>query len=110
MAIGSAYVSETIITPGMTLYLPLRVQVAGAFLILASLGVKVWLRLETTDLGYRLAKARQEMVELDQEKRRLNFELTEGLSSSRLKEIAEKRLGLQVTETKRVWRLSEARK
>jgi hypothetical protein len=42
--------------------------------LLALLGVKVWAKLEATDLGYSLARERQKTVALDMERRELELQ------------------------------------
>jgi hypothetical protein len=52
----------------------LRVQVAAAVALLVVLGAKVWMKLEATDVGYQLARARSLTVELDMERRELELQ------------------------------------
>ena len=51
-----------------------RTQVLVGMAILMVLGARVWARLEATDLGYQLAQARQQTVELDMERRELELQ------------------------------------
>ena len=51
-----------------------KAQVVAAVAILGVLGARVWAKLEATDLGYQLAQARQQTVELDMERRELELQ------------------------------------
>jgi len=70
-----------------------RLQLVAAILLLVALATKVWLRIETTDLGYRLAEARSQHVELDMQRRELELKLSILLRPDNLAEMAQKRLG-----------------
>ena len=51
-----------------------RTQFLAGMAILAVFGARVWAKLEVTDLGYQLAQARQQTVELDMERRELELQ------------------------------------
>ena len=53
-----------------------RWQLLAAALLLAILSAKVWMKLESTDLGYQLASERQKTVDLDMERRELDLQLS----------------------------------
>ncbi len=73
----------------------LRLQVGAALLLLVSLTVRVWLKLESTDVGYQLAKQRQKAVELDMQRRELELHQSVLLREDTLLKLASERLGLQ---------------
>ena len=69
-------------------------MVAGAILFIA-LAVKVWITIECTEQGYAFARARQEAVELDMERRELELHYSVLLKPDNLLMRAHKQLGLQ---------------
>jgi hypothetical protein len=71
------------------------VQIGAAILLLAALITRVWLSIETTEIGYRLARERQKTVEMDMERRELELQLSVQLRPDNLTERAGKRLGLK---------------
>jgi hypothetical protein len=52
----------------------LRAQVVTALALLLVLGARVWVKLEATDIGYRLARERSATVELDMQRRELELQ------------------------------------
>jgi hypothetical protein len=78
----------------------MRAQVLAAFLLLAALGCKVWLKVEATDLGYRLAKERERTVALDMERRELDLQRSVLLRADNLGRMAHERLGLGALNSK----------
>lgn len=72
----------------------LRAQIVAAAFLLATLVGKVWLTIQTTDLGYRVARERQRTIELDMERRELELELSVLLRPDRLAKAAGAKLGL----------------
>ena len=71
-----------------------RIHIAAAFLLLATLAVKVWIKLETTDLGYQLARERQVTVDLDMQRRELELQLSVLTRPDNLSRAAKNKLGL----------------
>ncbi len=71
-----------------------KVQLLGAFVLLGLLGVKVWAKLEATDLGYTLARERQKMVTLDMERRELELQRSVLMRPDSLAKSARERVGL----------------
>ena len=72
-----------------------RLQVAAAALLLVALGAKVWIKIACTDVGYQLARARQEAVELDMVKRELELDVALRLRPDLLAQQAAQSLGLR---------------
>jgi hypothetical protein len=68
--------------------------IAGVFLFIA-LVAKVWITIESTEQGYKLARARQEAVQLDMERRELELHYSVLLKPDNLVMRAHKQLGLQ---------------
>lgn len=60
--------------------------------------VRVWVRLQVTDVGYQLSAARQMEQRLEQQHRELEVELAMLRDRSHLAELAAKRLGLREPE------------
>lgn len=71
-----------------------RMHVLGAVALLAALSAKVWIKLESTDLGYALARERQQTVDLDMERRELELQRSVLLRPDNLTKAARERLGL----------------
>lgn len=71
-----------------------RLQVVATVLLLAALAVKVWIKIESTDLGYQVARERQKTVALDMERRELELQVSVLSRADSLRSMAQKRLGL----------------
>jgi hypothetical protein len=71
-----------------------KVQLLGAVVLLVLLGVKVWAKLEATDLGYSLARERQKTVALDMERRELELQRSVLLRPDNLSKAARDKVGL----------------
>jgi hypothetical protein len=71
-----------------------KVQLIGAVLLLSLLGVKVWAKLQATDLGYSLARERQKMVVLDMERRELELQRSVLMRPDSLAKSAREKVGL----------------
>jgi hypothetical protein len=71
-----------------------KVQLVGAVVLLALLGVKVWAKLEATDLGYSLARERQKTVTLDMERRELELQRSVLMRPDSLSRAAREKVGL----------------
>lgn len=52
----------------------LRVQIFTAVALLLVLGARVWVKLESTDVGYQLARERSKTIELDMQRRELELQ------------------------------------
>jgi len=73
----------------------LRTQIAAALFLLIVLCSKVWVKVESVDLGYQLARERNTAVALDMERRELELQLSVLLRADNLAHRAAARLGLQ---------------
>lgn len=71
-----------------------KAQLVGAMVLLALLGVKVWAKLEATDLGYSLARERQKTVALDMERRELELQRSVLMRPDSLSRSAREKVGL----------------
>ena len=78
---GSAFVSS-------------KLHLVAALFLLTSLAVKVWIKLESTDLGYQLARERQKTVELDMQRRELELQLSVLMRPDNLSRAAREKVGL----------------
>ena len=83
----------------------LQLHLLAALVLVAALGWRVWLKIELTDVGYKLAKERQRSVELDMRRREVLLELSVLKRPDTLASRASGLLGLrplQVTQARRV--------
>jgi len=71
-----------------------RMQLFAAVVLLSVLVVRVWSKLEATDLGYQLARERQLTVSLDMEKRELELQRSILVRPDSLARAARERVGL----------------
>lgn len=71
-----------------------KLQLVGAVVLLALLGMKVWAKLEATDLGYSLARERQKTVALDMERRELELQRSVLMRPDTLSKTARDKVGL----------------
>jgi hypothetical protein len=71
-----------------------KLQLVGAVVLLALLGVKVWAKLEATDLGYSLARECQRTVALDMERRELELQRSVLMRPDSLSRTAREKVGL----------------
>lgn len=71
-----------------------RAQLIAAVLLLAALSSKVWIKIESTDIGYRLAKERQVTIDLDMQRRELELARSVLMRPDNLTKVAKTRLGL----------------
>lgn len=85
-----------------------RVQVIAALVLLAAVGVRVWIKLACTDVGYDLAREKQKMIALDMERRELELERSIFLRADNLGGLAAKRLGLVSPKPVQLRRISGA--
>ena len=72
-----------------------RLQIIVALLLMMTLSFKVLVKVEITDLGYDMAKARQHSIELDMERRELELQLSVLQRPDTLAKVARERLGFQ---------------
>lgn len=71
-----------------------RMQFFAALFLLAVLVLKVWIRIENTNLGYVLAKEKQNTVDFDMQRRELELQLSVLERTDNLTHRAKKQLGL----------------
>ncbi len=84
----------------------LRWQIAAASVLLAVLAAKVWLKIETTDLGYELAKERQRTIALDMQRRELELQLSVLTKPDYLAKLANQKLGLRALKPNQAVKIS----
>lgn len=75
---------------------PIYWQITAVFLLLVSLSLRIWVKIENTDAGYELARERQATVTLDMERRELELQLSVLKRPDALAREAQKRLGLEL--------------
>jgi len=73
--------------------LPRHVLLLGACLVVLCVA-RVWLRLETVNLGYELSSARQMQLRLEHERQELQVEIATLRDPARIADIARRRLGM----------------
>lgn len=86
----------------------LRWQVLSACVLLVVLVVKVFLKIETTDVGYDLAKERQRTVNLDMQRRELELQLSVLNAPNYLERLASEKLGLKKLKSNQAVKISSA--
>ena len=88
-----------------SVYLSLPLQVLAAVLLLVTLVCKIWLTVQVTAFGYRVAKERQHTIELDMERREAELQLSVLLRPDNLAEAAADRLDLKPLDPKQARRV-----
>ena len=81
------------------------VTLAASLLLLFSLGLKVWIKIESTAVGYRLAKERETAQLLDMERRDLELQYSVLMRRDDLAKRAHDSLGLQALSPKQARRV-----
>ena len=81
-------------------------QIVAVVLLIVSLGLRIWLKIENTDLGYELARERQTTVALDMERREMDLQLSVLLRPDSLQREASSRLGLAPLKTGQAKKIS----
>lgn len=71
------------------------VSLFSAFFLLAALSFHVWIKIESTNTGYDLARERKKTVQYDAEKRDLELQLSLLKRNDSLERAATSRLGLR---------------
>ena len=78
-----------------------RMQVVASMLLLLALVGKVWIKIETTDLGYQLSRERELRTTYEMEKREYELQRSVLLRTDNLTRVAQRKLGLlQLDPTK----------
>lgn len=85
---------------------PLSVHIAAAVLLFFALAVKVWIKIECTEQGYRLSKARNETVAFDMERRELELHQSVLLKPSNLIMRSKRNLGLTTLDPNQARKIS----
>lgn len=83
-----------------------RRQIYAVVTLLVVLAVKVWVQVETTELGYALATERQRTVEYDMERRDLELQLSVLYRPDTLAALAQERLGLTFLDPKQARKIA----
>ena len=86
-------------------FVSVRAQLCAGILLLVALGVKVWVKIETVDLGYQLARERDVALEFDMERRELELQRSVLLRPDTLAKAANDKLGLRPMARHQVTRL-----
>lgn len=81
-------------------------QLLAATLLLITLITRVWIKIESTDLGYQLARERQSTVQYDMERRELELQRSVLLRPDRLAKEARERLGMGQLKTEQARKIS----
>lgn len=105
MAICLEY--QTIYYRRQSLYFSYHLHVLTGLILLLALSAKVWVRNETTDVGYRLAQERTRMQVLDDERRERELQLSVLKRPDNLSRQAQKRLGLVPLNPRQAWKVEE---
>lgn len=72
-----------------------KFHLVAAGILLVALSFKVWMKVETIELGYQLARERERIVQYDMEKRDLELQLSILTRPDNLRKLAEARLALK---------------
>lgn len=88
-----------------SIVISVRMQIFAASILLIALVAKVWIKIESTDIGYQLAKERQMRIAYDMERRELELQRSVLLRTDNLTEAARDRLGLQPLNPKQARRI-----
>lgn len=83
-----------------------RMQIFAAVLLLLALVGKVWIKIETTDLGYQLARERELKISYDMERRELELQRSVLLRTDNLTRTASERLGLSALDPQQARRIT----
>lgn len=88
-------------------YIPLKVKIFCSAVLAITLLAKVWIRLEITDNGYKLADERHKTVNLDMQRREAELRLSVAKRRDNLLSESSRRLGLQEPQVNQVWKIIE---
>ncbi len=83
-----------------------RTRILAVALLLFALVSKVWIKIETTSIGYDLAEARKVALALDMERRELELKRSLLLRPDNLSVRAERELNLHALQLSQVKRIS----
>ena len=85
--------------------IPVKVKIIGCAMLATILVAKVWVRMQITSEGYRLADAQSKTVDLDMQKRELELKLSIMKRRDYLLSEAQTRLGLREPKRSEVWKI-----
>jgi cell division protein FtsL len=87
--------------------LPVRIhlELLAAIILFAVLVFRIWIKIETTDLGYALASHRKEAIELDMQRRELELALSILQKGETIQSRASKDLGMVPMESRQARRM-----
>ncbi len=83
----------------------MKVLLCGSLLF--ALSFRIWLKIESTDLGYQLAHERAQSVELDMQRREKELELSLLLRPDNLSRRAHNEIGLTAlrpSQARKIWK------
>lgn len=83
-----------------------RFQIVVAILLIMTLLMKVWIKVESTQLGYDLATERELTQQQDMIRRELELEISVLKRTDNLERLARTRLGLMRLNPEQAWRIS----
>lgn len=96
---------QSVYTRRREIKISMRLQLVAGLLLLAVLCCKVWVKVASTDVGYQLARLRQQAVSLDMERRELELQLSVLLRTDNLARMARDRLHLAPLDPRQARRI-----
>ncbi len=93
--------------PRQSVLIPFRIQLLAVLFLALALAVKLWTKVETTNLGYEYSRLQREMVTLDMERRELTLQRSVLLRPDALARAAHSRLQLETLDPTRTRRVPE---
>jgi hypothetical protein len=88
-----------------TIVISVRAQLVVGVLLLGALVVKVWMKIESTDLGYQLSRERERAQTLEMEIREYELQRSVLLRRDNLSRVAAEKLGLVALDPERARRV-----
>jgi len=83
----------------------LHIELLAAIILFAVLVFRIWIKIETTDLGYALASQRTEAIELDMQRRELELALSILQKGETIHSRGSKELGMIPMESRQARRM-----
>lgn len=97
---------QSVYSPRKKLVISVPLQMSIAVLALLMLAVKVWIKIEIIDLGYKLAQEQELAIEYDMLRRDLDLQRSILLRPDNLAQMAHDRLGLEALDPKQARKLT----
>lgn len=97
---------QSIYAPRSTIKVSVRGQVIIALLLMLALSMRIFIRVQITDVGYDLARERQRAMQIDMERQETKLTLSFLLRGDNLSEAARAQLGLEPLNPSRARRIS----